>query len=68
MPDVLVEWHGSIVLVYAFTADAVAWMCENVEHEDEQFSGGGRVVEPRYLHAMLDGMLADGLVVQGAAF
>lgn len=60
--DVEVENHGSIVLVRPVTADASAWIDENVSDEAQWFAGA-LVVEPRYVAHLLDGMAAAGLTV-----
>ena len=60
--DVMVEPHGSIVLVRPATDAGEAWLRENVQ-EDAQWWGAALVVEPRYLDNLLDGIRAAGLKV-----
>ena len=62
-PDVLVENHFSLILFRLLTPAANQWVDENVM-DDAQFFGGALVVEPRYAHDLIDGLVADGLVVQ----
>ena len=60
--DVIVADHFSIVLVKPQTDAAREWMQENLPDETMYWAGGA-VVEPRYVDSILDGMMADGLVV-----
>lgn len=59
--DVTVVNHGSIVIVRPKTAEARQWIEDHVSDDAQWF--GGIVVEPRYLDDLLQGMMADGLVV-----
>ena len=61
-PDVVVDWHGSIVIVRPKTPEARAWIGQHVS-DDCQYWCGGVVVEPRYLDDLVVGMQADGLTV-----
>ena len=61
-PDVVVEDHGSVVLVQPLTAQARDWIDENVQ-DDAMWWSGGLVVEPRYVDDLANGMLDAGLEV-----
>lgn len=61
--DIMVQNHGSIVLVYPVSSEAREWIEQNVSDESQWF-GGGLVVEPRYVENLIQGMLNDGLVVE----
>jgi hypothetical protein len=62
--DVRVENHGSIVLVRPMTGAGRDWIEANVATDGGLFDfGGALVVEPRYVANLVDGMIADGLVV-----
>ena len=54
-----IENHGSIVLVRPLTSDVSAWLAE---HTDGQWFGNALVVEPRYVEALVEGMIAEGFV------
>lgn len=59
--DVRVDNHGSVVLLTPLTDAAEQWMVENIP--DAQHWVNARVVEPRYVETVLDGMITDGLEV-----
>ena len=48
-----IECHGSLCIVQPLDGEAHEWLRE---HTDGQWWGGGLVVEPRYLKALVDGM------------
>jgi len=64
-PDVLVENHGSVMLVLPVSETAKEWIHENVAADSWQWSGSALAVEPRYLGNLLEGMDADGLFIPG---
>jgi hypothetical protein len=62
-----IEDHGSIVLVRPLTLDCQAWLQANTAEEGEdmaQWFGGALVVEPRYVEALVEGMVAEGFAIQ----
>jgi hypothetical protein len=62
-----VENHGSIVLVRPLTLDCQAWLQANTAEEGEdmaQWFGGALVVEPRYVEALVRGLVEEGFVRQ----
>lgn len=61
--DVRVENHGSIILVNPLTGPAIDWVADNLP-DDVQMFGNAIVVEPRYVGAIIDGMINDGLEVR----
>ena len=61
--DVNVLNYGSICLVHLLTPAAEEWVKCCID-EDAQSWGRALVVEPRYLEALLDGMLSDGISVR----
>lgn len=61
-PDVRIENHFSLFLIWPLSEWAEAWIHDNVSRDCQHF-GSALVVEPRYLSALLEGMAADGLVV-----
>jgi hypothetical protein len=61
--DVLIEDHGTIVLLRPVSSDAFAWQ-RNKLASDAQYFGNAAVVEPRYVGEILDGMKRDGLAVR----
>ena len=60
--DVSVEDHGSLWLFRPLTEEAKTWIDDNVEDAALWF-GGALAVEARFVQAMVEGMLADGLEV-----
>jgi hypothetical protein len=60
--DVSVEDHGSLWLFRPITEDAKTWIDDNVEDAALWF-GGALAVEARFVQALIEGMLADGLEV-----
>ena len=60
--DITLSDHGSVVLAHLRTPAAEAWIADNVD-PDAQRWGGAIVVEPRYVEALEEGIIADGLSV-----
>ena len=61
--DIAVTGGGTVYLVDWLTAKGKAWIAENLP-EDAQRYGESVVVEHRYIHDIMQGMVADGLRVQ----
>ena len=61
-----IENHGSIVLVRPLTNDVFGWLIENVGESGEnvQWFGGALVVEPRYVEALVEGLVEGGFAAQ----
>lgn len=63
--DVEVSNEGSVFLFHLNTADAEAWVEENVETEGWQWMGRKAfAVDHRYAQLLAEGMLEAGLVVR----
>jgi hypothetical protein len=62
-PDFTVANHGSIFLLNPLTAEATAWVEENIPG-DAQYFGNAVAVEHRYIDDIVVGIRADGLTVQ----
>lgn len=60
--DVLVEDHGSLVMLRPCTDFGREWMDEHLP-DDAPMLGSAVAVEPRYIDPILVGMLDDGLVL-----
>jgi hypothetical protein len=60
--DIEVEDHGSLWLFRPLTKTASTWIDDNVQDAALWF-GGALAVEARFVHEMIEGMLADGLEV-----
>jgi hypothetical protein len=60
--DLMVEDHGSIMLVRPISDDGRAWLNETAP-EDAQFFGGAMVVEPRYIEGVIDAAQSAGMEV-----
>lgn len=62
-PDVQIENHGTIFLVRPLTEAAFEWVADHVSGESQWF-GNALAVEHRYVAALTQGMMDDGLEVQ----
>ena len=56
--------HGSIVSLRPLTPAASNWVEYNLP-EDRQEFGGAVIIEPRYISPIIDGIVDDGLTVEG---
>ena len=63
-PDILVENHGSIILLRPVTRVGQSWLKENVIGEETQIFGNAVVCEPRYVIDIVLGARAEGVVVR----
>jgi hypothetical protein len=62
MSDFTVQNEGTIFLVIPNTPTAQEWIDEHI-HDTAQYFGTAVVVEHRYIVALIDGILAEGLSV-----
>jgi hypothetical protein len=64
--DFKLENHGSLFLLRPLNPVAQNWMSENlpVDEPETQFWGDAIVIEPGYLEPIVDGILADGLILR----
>jgi hypothetical protein len=64
--DFTLENHGSLFLLRPLDSVAREWMNEHlpVDSPETQFWGEAIVIEPRYLEPIIEGILADGLVLR----
>lgn len=62
--DAFIFNHGSLVGIRPETPAAQQFIADNVEAEGYQWLGRTLMVEPRYVGAIIEGMQADGLVVE----
>jgi hypothetical protein len=65
MKDVRLEPLGNMVIVQPLTARAKEWIDENADAPAWAWQGGGLAVEPRMVDALVEGMTAAGLEVEG---
>jgi hypothetical protein len=65
-PHFELENHGSLFLLRPLDSAAREWMNEHLpaDSPETQFWAGAIVIEPRYLESIVDGILADGLVLR----
>jgi hypothetical protein len=65
-PDFEVSNCGSLFLLHPLNSTAKVWMQEHlpVDSPETQFWGDAIVIEPRYVAPIVDGILADGLVLR----
>ena len=64
-PDVHVENWGSLFLFRPLSDGASGWIERHVDVSSAMFFGGALVVEPRYVGMIAEGMLEDGLRIDG---
>lgn len=64
--DFELDNHGCLFLLRPLTTLAREWTNEHLplEHPETQFFAGASVVEPRYIGPIVEGIVADGLVVR----
>ncbi len=60
--DILIEDHGSLVLLRPRTAVGQLWLTDNLA-DDVMTFGLAFIAEPRYVGAIVKGACADGLEV-----
>lgn len=65
MKDVRLDPAGSVVMVQPLTAAAKEWLEENAEAASWAWQGGALAVDARMVAALVDGMTAAGLEVEG---
>ena len=61
-PDLVVENHGPIFLLRAETAEGRDWISEHIPSDARRW-GRWIVVEHRYIDAIVDGAINDGLEI-----
>ena len=64
--DFKLENHGSLFLLRPLSVAAKEWMQQNlpVDSPETQFWGDAIVIEWRYVDAIVDGIIGDGLVLR----
>jgi hypothetical protein len=63
--DIIVEDHGSIIVLRGMTDAGYSWIEANVSGDGYQpFGLGARLAEPRYVSPVINGAQDDGLVVR----
>jgi hypothetical protein len=65
-PPFEIENLGSLCLLRPLNPVATEWMQEHLpmESDETQFWGEAIVIEPRYLEPIIEGILAEGLVLR----
>ena len=61
-PDLLIENHGSVFLLYSMSELGDEWIAENLDDQAMSY-GDAIVVEHRYIEDIAEGAMIDGLVV-----
>lgn len=64
MADFTLADHGSVVILTAVSKAAKAWASEHLPSDAQTWARHGSVIEPRYVDAIVDGIINDGLEVQ----
>ncbi len=63
MADFTVQNHGSIYILNAESEAAKAWVEQHLPEDAQSWGQNGTVVEHRYIGAIVDGIVNDGLEV-----
>lgn len=66
MTDFTLTNHGTLVLLNPETEIARSWCAEHLP-ADVLHWGGAAVIEPRYVDPIVDGLINDGLTIEGDA-
>jgi hypothetical protein len=66
VPQFELQNHGSLFLLRPLTPAAKEWMRDHLPEDspETQFWGEAIVIEPRCLEPIIEGILADGLVLR----
>jgi len=66
VPDFALANHGSLFLLRPLNSSAKNWMNDHLpmDSEETQFWDDAIVIEPRYVSPIVDGIIADGLVLR----
>jgi hypothetical protein len=62
MADLRIQNEGSILILFGESEIGRAWIVEHIP-EDAIRWAGGVIVEPRYIDAIIQGAIGDGLEV-----
>jgi hypothetical protein len=62
-PDFTFANHGSICILNALSPAAVEWVDEHLPEDRQLWGSNGTVIEPRYVAPILEGIVAEGLVI-----
>jgi hypothetical protein len=65
-PDFELENHGSLFFLRPLNSAATQWVQEHLpaDEPETQYWGDAIVIEPRYVAPIVDGIIADGLVLR----
>jgi hypothetical protein len=58
--DFGVDNHGSLCILHLYSQAAKDWGAEHIGDEETMTWCGGIVVEPRYIGAIMDGLIEEG--------
>jgi hypothetical protein len=61
--DFIFTYHGTIGLLRPLTEAAEEWLDANIA-DDAQWFGNALAIEHRYIDAIIDGIINDGLSVE----
>lgn len=60
-PDITFQNEGSITIMYGHTPAGKGWIEENIPEDAMTWGRDGIVIEHRYVLAIIEGVLGDGL-------
>lgn len=63
MPDFNITNHGSLFTLLPNTPEAEDWCANNINPEATTI-GGAIAVEPRYIEAIVEAILEEGMTIQ----
>ena len=61
--DFHISDHGSVCILYPNTPEACAWASDNLPDDCMRWGPLGVVIEPRYIGAIREGIINDGLTI-----
>lgn len=63
MNDITVYVDGNFAMLKALTEQGVSWIDDNLESESWQWLGNRLCVDHRYINAIIEGVINDGLSI-----
>jgi hypothetical protein len=64
MADILLAFHGSIVIADGITDAGIDWLEDNLEAGSMRWGQNGYAIEPRHLPPIVEGARNEGLTVE----
>lgn len=61
--DFRLQNEGTLFLLWPLTEEALCWIDENIPEDATRWANDAVVIEPRYVEAIYEGIVNDGLAV-----